>query len=265
MRENHVRSIWKSGGFVVNGWLHIPSAFGAEVMANEAWDSLTIDLQHGPVDYQTAVGMLQAISTTQATPFARVPWNEPGIIMKMLDAGCYGIICPMINTRAQAEAFAGAVRYPPRGYRSHGPTRARLYAGADYAANANDTVIAMPMIETGEALENLDAILSTPGIDAIYVGPADLGQSLGGKAQADHTDPKMLGIVEGIAASARKHGVVPGIHCASPAYALRMVAAGYQFVTIQSDAAILSGAVKGILAQMRDAAPAESAAGKSPY
>ena len=100
----------------------------------------------------------------------------------MLDAGCYGIICPMVNSRAECEAFVQACRYPPQGYRSFGPTRATLYAGKDYAPNANATVLTFAMIETKQALDNLDAILSVPGLDAIYVGPADLSQSLGGAA-----------------------------------------------------------------------------------
>ena len=102
MRENTVKTIWAKGGCVVNGWLSIPSSFSAEVMAHQGFDSLVVDMQHGVVDYQTAVTMLQAISTTSVIPFARVPWNDPAYIMKILDAGAYGIICPMINSRKEA-------------------------------------------------------------------------------------------------------------------------------------------------------------------
>ncbi|MCH7735699.1 MAG: hypothetical protein IH961_10865 [Chloroflexi bacterium] len=172
MRQNRLREIWGGGGHSINGWLGIPSSYSAEVMAHQGWDSLVVDLQHGVVDYQTAVTMLQAVSTTDVVPMARVPWLEPGIIMKMLDAGCYGIICPMVNTRAEAEAFVGACRYAPDGYRSYGPVRATLYAGADYQANANATVLALAMIETAKALENLDEIVSVPGLDGVYIyGP----------------------------------------------------------------------------------------------
>ena len=103
MRKNKIRQIWKDSGTVINGWLAIPNSFSAELMANQNWDSVTIDLQHGIHDYSTAISMLQAISTTDTVPLARVPWNEPGIIMKMLDAGVYGIICPMINTKKECE------------------------------------------------------------------------------------------------------------------------------------------------------------------
>ena len=125
-------------------------------MAHQGYDSLTIDMQHGVVDYQTAVTMLQAISTTPVIPLARVPWNDPAILMKSLDAGVYRVICPMINTRAEAEALVRACKYPPRGYRSFGPVRASIYAGSDYVDHANDDLIVMPMIETSEALKNLD-------------------------------------------------------------------------------------------------------------
>ena len=152
-------------------------------MAHAGFDSLTVDMQHGLSHFESAVPMFQAISTTDTVPLARVPWNEPGIIMKLLDAGCYGIICPMINSADEAAAFVGACRYPPHGYRSYGPTRAALYAGADYAAHANEEVLTLAMIETKAGLENLEAIVQTPGLDAVYVGPADLSQSLGRQAR----------------------------------------------------------------------------------
>jgi 4-hydroxy-2-oxoheptanedioate aldolase len=178
-RANRIRSIWKTGGAVVNGWLSIPDSFSAETMAQQGWDSLTIDMQHGVVDYAAAVRMLTAISTTATVPVVRVPWLDPGILMKVLDAGAYGVICPMVNTRADAEALVAATHYPPRGTRSYGPARAVLYGGADYAQHADDTIVVFAMIETKQGLENLDAIASTPGLDAIYVGPADLSLALG--------------------------------------------------------------------------------------
>ena len=95
----------------INGWLHIPSTWSAEVMARQGWDSLTIDMQHGLMGMETAIQMLQAVSTTDVVPMARVNWNSPGDIMKLLDAGAYGIVCPMIETREECEAFVGACRF----------------------------------------------------------------------------------------------------------------------------------------------------------
>jgi 4-hydroxy-2-oxoheptanedioate aldolase len=258
VRESNLRTIWAKGGAVVNGWLGIPSAVAAENMAQAGWDSLTCDLQHGLVDYQAAIGMMQAVSTTPITPLCRVPWLEPGIIMKLLDAGSYGIICPMINTRAECEALVGACRYAPKGYRSFGPARAVWYAGADYAKQANDTVVCLAMIETRKALDNLDEILTVPGLDGIYVGPADLGLSLGGEPRGDQTEPKVYAAIEQILAATKKHKVRAGIHCSSTAYAKKMIGIGYQFVTVMSDNGLLNAAAKNTVAEMRQGGPAQA-------
>jgi 4-hydroxy-2-oxoheptanedioate aldolase len=251
VRENTLKTIWARGEAVVNGWLSIPSAFSAEVMAHQGFDSLTVDMQHGVVDYQVAVTMLQAVSTTPVIPLARVPWNDPGRLMKILDAGVYGVICPMISTRAQAEALVAACKYPPRGYRSFGPVRASLYAGSDYGDRADDDIVVMPMIETAEALKNLDAILSVPGVAAIYVGPADLSLALGCKPRLDQTDPPVVEAQQMIAEACKRHGVVAGIHNATAAYALRMIAAGYQFVTLASDSRFLAAKAADEVAAVR--------------
>jgi 4-hydroxy-2-oxoheptanedioate aldolase len=256
VRENNVRSIWKRGGAAINGWLGIPSSVAAENMAQANWDSLTVDLQHGLVDYQTAVTMLQAVSTTPTVPLARVPWLEPGIIMKLLDAGAYGIICPMINTRAECEALVRTCRYAPLGYRSFGPVRATWYAGADYWKHANETVIAMAMIETKQAVENLDDILSVPGLDALYIGPNDLALTLGCTPSGVPTDPIVVGAIKTIVAGAKRHGIYAGIHCGSTAMAKEMIALGFQFVTLLADNAFLATAAKGAVAEMREGAPA---------
>ena len=251
MRMNKVKETWQAGGHVLNGWLHIPSSYSAELMAHAGWDSLTIDMQHGPVDYPAAVPMMQAISTTETVPMARVPWNEPGIIMKLLDAGCYGIICPMINTRAEAEAFVGACRYPPVGYRSHGPNRARLYGGNDYPLQANDHVITMAMIETVQALENLEDILTVPGLDAIYVGPSDLSRSFGNAPGGDWEEGPVVKALDTIIAACKKHGIYAGLHTGSAAYTLRMFEKGYQFSTISSEAGIMSAAASQVINEVK--------------
>ena len=235
MRENKLKSIWARGEAVVNGWLSIPSSFSAEVMANQGFDSVTVDMQHGVIDYQVAVTMLQGISTTGAMPMARVPWNDPARLMKILDAGAYGVICPMVNTRAEAEALVRACKYPPRGYRSWGPVRASIYAGADYGDHANDDIVVMPMIETAEAMKNLDDILSVPGVDGVYVGPSDLSLALGLKPRLDQTDAPVVEAQQKIAEACKRHGVVAGIHNSTATYALKMIAQGYQFVTLASD------------------------------
>ena len=259
MRENRLRTIWKAGGAVVNGWLAIPNSFSAETMAHQGWDSLTIDLQHGVVDYQAMVAMLQAISTTDTVPVVRVPWLEPGILMKSLDAGAYGVICPMVNTREDAQKLVAFTHYAPRGTRSFGPIRALLYSGADYAQHANDTIVTFAMIETAKALDNLDDILSVEGLDAIYIGPSDLSLALGCTPVFDDLDPKAAEAVEHILARAKAHGVVAGIHNGSPEAALKRIAKGFQFVTVSSDARLMAAGAQAVMAKMR-AAPVSKAA-----
>ena len=260
MRANEIRKKWSKGEAVVNGWLAIPSSFSAETMAHQGWDSITIDMQHGMVDYQSAVAMLQGISTTGTMPLARVPWLDPGIIMKMLDAGSYGIICPMVNTAEDAERFVTACRYPPRGQRSFGPIRASLYAGGDYAQHANDEIIPFAMIETAEALDNLDDILSVDGVDAIYIGPADLSNALGCTPKLDQDEKPVVEAIDYIVRKALEKGVTPGIHNLTPEYALKMIDKGFRFVTISSDARLMAAAAAAAIGKMR-AGPSEGPKG----
>jgi 4-hydroxy-2-oxoheptanedioate aldolase len=220
-------------------------------MAHAGWDSLTIDLQHGIVEYAGAVNMLTAISTTSTVPVVRVPWLDPGILMKVLDAGAYGVICPMINTRADAELLVASTHYPPRGTRSYGPARAVLYGGSDYAQRANETIVVFAMIETKHGLEHLDDILSVGGLDAIYIGPADLSLALGCTRAFDDVAPPVAAAIEHILARAKHHGVVAPIHTGTPEGALRRIEQGFGFVTVGSDIRLMADGAQAILAKMR--------------
>ncbi len=251
MRENKLRTLWSEDKAAVNGWLAIANSFCAETMAHQGWDTLTIDLQHGVVDYQAMVGMLQAISTTATVPIVRVPWLEPGIIMKTLDAGAYGVICPMVNTREEAQRFVSYTSYAPKGTRSFGPVRALLYGGADYPTQANDTIVRFAMIETAQALDNLDAILSVEGLDAIYIGPSDLSLALGCKPQFDDVEPKVAQAIDHIVARAKAHGVVAGIHNGRSDVAKARIAKGFRFVTVSSDARLIAAGSQQVLSEMR--------------
>ena len=211
-------------------------------MARAGWDSVTLDLQHGLIDYTQAVPMLQAIGAAGALPMVRVPWNEPGIIMKILDAGALGIICPMVNTRAECERFVGACYYTPCGYRSYGPTRARATYGSDYESSVAPQVLTFAMVETAEALANLESIVTVPGLSGVYVGPADLSLSMGSPERSDPTAPAVVAALDAIVAACRRHNLVAGMHCASARYARSMIAKGFQFVTVASDSALLAGA-----------------------
>lgn len=240
MRPEPLSAIWRRGGVALNGWLWVPSAFSAEIMAHQGFDSLTIDLQHGLIDYQAAVGMMQAIATTPTPTLVRVAWNEPGSIMKALDAGAAGIIAPMVNDASEAERLTRTCRYPPEGCRSLGPARAALQGGPDYVKRANAEVLVLPMIETAEGFDNLDEILSVPGISGVYVGPGDLAFALGREPRLDHVDPEMVAAQTRIAQACRGRGLVAGIHTGSSAYTAGIVEAGFNFVTVGSDSRFIA-------------------------
>ena len=251
MRENRLRTLWQADRAVINGWLAIPNGFSAEVMAHQGWDSLTIDLQHGVVDYPAMVTMLQAISSTGTVPVVRVPWLEPGILMKALDAGAYALICPMVNTREDAQKLVAWTHYAPRGTRSFGPVRATLYGGADYPEHADHTILRFAMIETSQALDNLDAILSVEGLDAVYIGPSDLSLSLGCKPVFDDVEPKVAQAIDHILERARAHGLQAGVHNGRPDVARARIAKGFRFVTVSSDARLLAAGSQDLLRAMR--------------
>lgn len=240
MRPNRLREIWASGKAAANCWLTLPGALAAEMLAHQGWDSLTIDCQHGQADYVMMCAMLTAISTTATVPLVRVAWNEPADVMKALDAGAYGVICPNIDTAEDARRFAGACLYAPAGYRSVGPKRGLLYGGPDYLAHANGTTLAIAQIESRTALQNVDAIAAVPGLDMLYVGPADLGLSLGREGKQNQTDPVVLAAIDAILFAAHKAGLKAGMHCIGVEYAQGMIARGFDFVTVTSDEGLLA-------------------------
>ncbi|TVQ34517.1 MAG: 2,4-dihydroxyhept-2-ene-1,7-dioic acid aldolase [Geminicoccaceae bacterium] len=258
MRANALRTAWQRGEKTINGWCSMPTSFGAEVMAHAGWDSLTIDMQHGLVDYQAAVTMLQAISTTDVTPMVRVPWLEAGVIMKVLDAGAYGVICPMINTAEDAERLVRWCSYPPRGDRSFGPIRALVYGGADYPENANATILKIAMIETVQAVENLDAILAVEGLDGVYVGPSDLANSMGHPPRLDPTVPAVIEACQDICRKAKAKGLYTGMHTGDPTYTAKVLSWGFDFATIASDSRLMQAKAQEVLQIARSGTAAKA-------
>jgi 4-hydroxy-2-oxoheptanedioate aldolase len=249
---NKLKARLKSGKACVNAWLAIPSGFSAEVMAQCGFDSVTVDMQHGVQDYLSMVQCFQAMDRHPITPLVRVPWNEPGIVGKVLDGGAWGVICPMVNTPAEARALASYCLYPPGGKRSNGPIRHATYgAPSPYQAAANDEVLVIPMIETQEAIDNIDAILDVPGISGIYIGPSDLGLSLGMKPMLDREEPNVLAIYEKLVTATKKRGQFAGIHNATGAYAARMIGMGFRFVTLANDSGLMARAAMAEIATTR--------------
>jgi len=253
LRKNKLKKLFKEGKAAINGWIEMPSSYSAEVMAHQGWDSLTIDMQHGAIDQSDVLQIFQAISITDVVPVARVNWNEPGQIMKVLDYGAYGIICPMVSNRNQAEKFVQACMYPPKGYRSFGPTRGFMYGGSDYVDHANNEILKIAMIETKEALNELDKIMKTPGLDGVYIGPADLSLAIGEKPGFDKpeghpTYEQILNILN----YAKKNNLVAGIHNASPEYAKKMINIGFQIVTVGSDKIFMSDGAQSIVNRIKN-------------
>ncbi|HXW85199.1 MAG TPA: aldolase/citrate lyase family protein [Candidatus Binataceae bacterium] len=260
MRENLVRKKWASGQAALGGWLGVPSAFSAEVMAHAGFDWLCVDMQHGLIDYQQMVSMLQAMAATEVTPLVRVPWNEPGIIGKALDAGALGVIVPMVNSPEEAQAAVAACRYAPQGRRSFGPLRASTHYGSDYFSRANAEVCCIVMIETRQAVERVDEILSVRGIDAVYVGPADLSVTLGLPPGADNADPSFGNALSRIVESCRRHNIVPGI-AGNAAIAPKRIEQGFRLCEVASDARLIAAGAAQALQQVRPtSAPAAKAA-----
>ena len=254
MISNRIREKWASGSPVLNGWLSVPNAFTAEVMADQGYDSLTVDIQHGLHDYASAVAAFQAMRASGVVPMARVPWLDAGWIMKVLDAGAYGVICPMINNRAEAAELARHCRYPPRGERSFGPTRALYSAGSDYAEKANDEIIVFAMIETADGVRNAAEICETDGIDGIYIGPSDL--TLGytnGRLPAgfDREETEMIEVIKNILAAAKVAGIRACMHCGSPDYAARAIGWGFDMATVSSEARLMASAASASVGRFR--------------
>jgi 4-hydroxy-2-oxoheptanedioate aldolase len=255
-RSNKLKARIEAGKVALNGWLGIPSGFSAEVMARSGWHSVTVDLQHGCQDFSTMVQCFQAASAFDVTTLARVPWNEPGIIGKVLDAGAWGVICPMVETGEQARDLVRASLYPPLGGRSNGPFRANMYGrpGASYQSFANEEMIILPMIETRKGVENMQEILDVPGISGLYVGPSDLGLSYGLAPAFDREEDEILRIYERLIAESKARGLFCGLHNGTADYAGRMALMGFQFLSISSDATILGEIARSYVARIRASA-----------
>ena len=251
MRENTALAAWRDDQQTIGCWLSLGNAYSAEAMAKMGFDWVCVDLQHGLLDYQDLTYMLPAISNSDATPLVRVPWNEPYEIMKALDAGAYGVIVPMVNTRQEAERAVAACRYPPDGNRSFGPIRAALYGWRGYAAQANEHIACIAMIETVDGIANLEEIVSTPGLDGVYIGPSDLALALGLPPSGDNDIPEHAKTVKTILDACKAHGVAAGIHTSSLEYTQRYLNAGFNFITLGTDSGFMMRAAGQELAAAR--------------
>jgi 4-hydroxy-2-oxoheptanedioate aldolase len=249
-----LRQLWSAGHTTFGAWLTIPSSVSAELATRVGYDYVCLDNQHGALDYQTSVSMIQACELGGVRPICRVPWNEPGVIGKMLDAGAQGVIVPMVNSPEEAEAAVRACRYAPRGARSSGPMLASARV-ADYHDWAADHVACIVMIETADAVARVDDILAVPGIDAVYVGPADLSITLGLPPTNNDQSPAFTDALIKVVAACERAGVVPGMHTTAPLVATR-VTQGFRMVTVTSDTLAMRAGLAADLATARGTTPA---------
>jgi len=241
-----LRDRWKAGEPTFGAWCTIPSPWTAELAARSGHDWVTIDTQHGLIGYDAMLPMLQAVGTTGVTSLVRVWWNDPGAIMKALDAGAGGVIVPMINSVAEAQAAVGACRYPPDGYRSMGPIRARVVGGEWRLP------LCVVMIETVEAVNRAGEILAVPGIDAVFIGPNDLAASAGLESGYEGRHPEHRRLILAVMDAARAHRVTAGIMCGSAAVANQWSEAGFQMLALQSDTQLLTAASAQIVSEARE-------------
>lgn len=240
MRPNLIQLRLRAGQPVLNGWLSIPSSYSAEGMGHAGFHSVTVDMQHGMIGFTDALHMLQALSATPATPLVRVSRLDGPEIMRALDAGSYGVICPMIRSAQDAELLVSSCRYPPAGTRSFGPARGLLFGGPEYVNHANETIMAIPMIETVEAVECIDAILAVDGVDLIYVGPNDTALAYDGHVVGARTRAEAA--IAHVLARARAAGVATGIFCTDAEDAVRRLDQGFDLVTPGNDMGLLKSA-----------------------
>lgn len=239
-----IKDKWEAGQPTLGLWSALGSPLATEMLSRAGYDYVCIDNQHGTNDYTSTLAQLQAVDCGGTPAIVRVPWNEPGVIGKMLDAGADGIIIPMVNSVAEAEAAVRSCRYAPEGSRSFGPVRAAVRM-PDYFAKANAHTACIPMIETAEAVQNIDDIIAVPGIDAVYVGPADLAVSLGFAPGTAENESAFSGALDAIVAACGRHGVVPGIHATTTTTAQRLEI-GFRMITVTSDAVAMRSALPAV-------------------
>jgi 4-hydroxy-2-oxoheptanedioate aldolase len=242
MKSNFVRAKLRRGESSLGTWLVLPDPMAARLMGRVGFDWLTVELEHAPVSIETAAQSFIAIAAGGTAPLVRVPWNSPENIKRVLDNGAWGVVAPMVNSRAEAEAAVAAARYQPLGARSVG---GQLHAAsfetdpATYYARANEEILLVVMIEHVQAVENAEAILSVPGVDAFFIGPNDLTNSMGRPPVFESDDPEFVGILRRLLDLGRRFGVASGIHVADAAAAARRRAEGFQMIAIASEAGLM--------------------------
>lgn len=249
---NPLKRAWEEGRTAFGLWASMPGFFGAEILGGAGADYVCVDQQHGLIGYDTMTPMLGAIEAAGSAALTRVLSNDPFEIMKSLDAGARGVIVPLVNSPEEAASAVAACRYPPRGVRSYGPVRASGVIGSKDPEDLDGEVLCIVMVETREALERVDGISATPGLDGVYVGPTDLALSLGLAPTLEPSEEAHLAAIRRIREACHRHGVAAGIHAGSGDWARRHARAGFDMVTVATDATLLGEAASRELGAARE-------------
>jgi 4-hydroxy-2-oxoheptanedioate aldolase len=248
---------FRDGEAVFSGWCGLPYPLVAEALAREGFPAVTIESQHGLWDVAGILHGIAAVRQGGAAPIVRVPLNDFALVSRSLDFGAEGIIAPMINTPADARAFAAAAKFPPVGERSWGPHRAMTLGGVPdmptYLREANDHVVTFAMIETRTALQNFDAIIGTPGIDGFFLGPSDLSIALSDGKNVDPLSKEVDAHLDTMIAGAQKAKKIPGAYCHSAERAAALAKRGVKFLAVSSDLAMLRAGAAATLKVLKGA------------
>lgn len=250
MKKNVVRERLARGETCVGTWLTLPDPICAHLMARSGFDWLTVELEHSPTSFESAAQSFGLIAGAGCVPLTRVPWNTGENIKRVLDTGAWGVVVPMVNTKAEAEAVVNAARYAPLGQRSIG---GQMHAAtfdtdpATYYANANKEILVVLMVEHVDAVKNLEEIAAVPGIDVLFIGPNDLHNSMGRAPSFESDDPRFLNAMDKVLELSKKHGLTPGIHVADMDAAKRRIDQGFRFVAVASEAGLMLAKVREVL------------------
>lgn len=247
---NSLRAKWNQGQATFGMWAGIDSSLTAELAADAGYDYVCVDLQHGMSDERTMVAMFEAIAGAGSTPLARLAWSEPWMIMRALDLGAAGVIVPLVGSGAEAQRAVRACKYPPHGNRSYGPIRAQHVVGSAAPSDLAESVVCFAMVETRDGLDRLEEIASTPGLDGIYIGPADLALALGRTPGAG--GEALEEAIARVRESCDAHGVIAGMHCHSGESARAYAAQGFRLLTVGVDSSLLKTTITSELAAARD-------------
>jgi 4-hydroxy-2-oxoheptanedioate aldolase len=250
MRTNIVKRRLRENQPSVGTWLALPDPFAALYMSRVGFDWLTVEMEHSPTDLGRAALMFQMIAQSGCVPLVRIPHSSAENVKRVLDCGAWGIVFPMQNSRAEVEDAVSWATYPPHGTRGVGGSLQAMSFDTDsstYQDHARDEILIVVQIEHIKAVEAADEILSVPGIDAAFIGPADLSASMGVKPAGEVQDPRVLEAIDHVRDRAMTHGVAPGIHVFSSETARRRISEGFRFVALGTDVRFMTGAARAAL------------------